>query len=280
MVIIISEPNQVIALVQSLIAERLRNMHTVIILVLHAAHLRKRVIPRLPSDFGRGRLLKLLAAQLGIKLTNPVSLLFAVDLDLLVNVLVVVFQFAHDLVFLLLFALFDGLAAIDALQKVAIFVHVEGQVIIGKRLHSLDRRSVPLHLDSEAAFEFGYVDVTHVCGVLRLVQLHVLEIVLVLEILVQPVLHLDPAEQILDPVPLLVQFELAQLVSVLACEALSEEHIKELLSSGALSFLDCFDDFTRVLAPILPHSLEVLADLIVRLELELCIDDLFIGAHP
>ena len=77
--------------------------------------------------------------------------------------------------------------------------------------------------------------------------------------------------------PLLVQFELAQLVSVLASEALSEEHVEELLSPGALSFLDCFDDFTRILAPILPHSLEVLADLIVRLEFELCID-LFIAS--
>ena len=168
-VIIIAKPNQVIALVQSLITERLRNIHTVIILMLHAAHLRKRLISRLPSFFWRGRLLHLLAAQLGIKPTNPVSFLFAVDLDLLVNVLVAVFQLAHDFVFLLLFALFDGLAAIDALQKVAIFVHVEGQVIIGKRLHSLDRRKVLLHLDSEAAFKFSYVDVAHVCGVLCLV---------------------------------------------------------------------------------------------------------------
>ena len=182
--IIITEPNQVIALVQSLVAERMGNLHTVIILVLHAANLGKRCYARLPSDFGRGGLLHLLAAKLGIKLTYPVSLFFAVDFDLLVNVLVMVFQFAYDLILLLLFTLFDGLFSIDALQKVAIFVHIEGQVIIGKRLHSLYRRKIPLHLNSEAAFELGFVDVARVGRVLRLVQLHVLEVVLVVEVLV------------------------------------------------------------------------------------------------
>ena len=69
------------------------------------------------------------------------------------------------------------------------------------------------------------MDVTNVGRVLRLVQLNVLEVVFVLKVLVQSVLHFHSAEKVLDPVPLLIKFKLAQLVTMLAFEALGKEQL-------------------------------------------------------
>ena len=85
-----------------------------------------------------------------------------------------------------------------------VLVHIEGQVIIGKRLDSLLWRKILFHFNPELALELGLVDFAHVGGILGFVKLHILEVVLVLEVFIQSVLGFNAAKKKLYPVPLLV----------------------------------------------------------------------------
>ena len=80
----------------------------------------------LPLEFWLFFLVHLLTSEFAVEIADSFALLLAINLDLLVNVAVVFLQLGRLVLLLLLFALFDGLLTVDTLQKVAIFVHVEG----------------------------------------------------------------------------------------------------------------------------------------------------------
>ena len=84
-----------------------------------------------------------------------------------------------------------------------------------------------------------------------------------MEVLVHSILRFDSAEEILDSVPLHIQFKLAQLIPVLTREALGQEHVKKLLSALLLAFLYIYDNFHGVLVTVLFHAFEVFADLVI-----------------
>jgi hypothetical protein len=78
------------------------------------------------------------AFPLVIETSDLVSFLFTVQLELLVDVAIFFNQLFGLLVALGFPKIFDGLKAIYAFQKVAIFVHVEGKLVICNRLNLLD----------------------------------------------------------------------------------------------------------------------------------------------
>lgn len=95
-----------------------------------------------------------------------------------------------------------------------------------------------------------------------------LELALLLEVFVEAILAFDPPKQVLDPIFLIIDVKLAQLVLVFICEPLSQVHIKEGLVAHFFALLDPGHDVHRVLVFVLFHLLEVLANGVIGIELQ------------
>ena len=94
-------------------------------------------------------------------------------------------------------------------------MHVVGKVVIGESLNFLSRTEALLHVDFEGTTQLSLIDLSYVARVLQLVQLHILEVVLLLEVFVKSVHHFDAAVEELDAMALLVNVELVELVAIL-----------------------------------------------------------------
>ena len=105
----------------------------------------------------------------------------------------------------------------------AIFVHVIAEIVISEGLDPLYRGEALFHLDVEVAFKLGFVDLTEVRWVQTLIKLHILEVILVLEVFIKSVFHFDTAEEVLNPMPLLIDIELIELILVLIRKLLRQK---------------------------------------------------------
>jgi len=124
--------------------------------------------------------------------------------------------------------------------------------------------ALKLHL--ELAFELGYVDLANVARILLLVELDIFEIVFVQKVFVQTVLPFNSAEEVLYSVPLLVLLKLAQLVLVLRSAPFSQELPQKRFVAVLFSQLDVSYDLHMIFVFVLPPLLEVLAHLVVGVE--------------
>ena len=70
--------------------------------------------------------------------SHSLDLLLTVHLQLMLNVAVVIQQIGCILLLAQPFGLFDRFLAVNALQKVPIFMHIVAEVIIGEGLYFLD----------------------------------------------------------------------------------------------------------------------------------------------
>ena len=156
--------------------------------------------------------------------------------------------------------------AIQAFQEVATFVHIKCQVVVCNRLDLLDRSDAFFELDLEIALEFGIVRLLLVRWVCGCIVLHILKVVLLLEVLVQAILHLDAAEEALDALPLLLDVKGAELLAPLVRLPFRQMDRHKRGLSLLFTLLDSCHDLEMVLVLVHFELLEVLADLVAFVE--------------
>ena len=98
-------------------------------------------------------------------------------------------------------------------------------------MHSLSWTETLFHVHFKGTSQLCLIDFPHIARILQLVQLHVLEVILFLEVFVKSVHHLDAAVEELDAMALLINVELVELVAMLVCVPLRVKELQQLVAA-------------------------------------------------